>query len=110
MAEPEATVEGAEGPLPVMVQFMAAKPNTMFSAEMTQLVTFLRYTQAVPCAECGKRSKHHWTMLVSFQAQSMKPGMFTLAQSGKVHLPLAPVCRAHLLAPSPLPEAKGRRG
>jgi len=104
-----AGLEEDTGPGPVCVEAFPAKPNKMFSAEITQLVAFLRYTQAVPCAECGKRSKHHWTMRCSFEAHSMKPGMFTLAQSGTVHLPLAPVCRAHLLAPSPLPAVKGKR-
>jgi len=114
MADPEAVpaVEEATGPVPVAVQFLSAKPNQMFSEAMTQVVRFLRYTQAVPCAECGKRSRYHWTMLVSFQAQRLQPGMFTLAVSEQVHLPCAPVCRDHLLAPAALPayERKKRHG
>jgi len=109
MAEPEATVEEDPASVPVAVQFLPAKPNAMFSEEMMRAVVFLRYTQAVPCAECGKRSMFHWSMRCSFQAQSMRPGMFTLAVSEKVHLPFAPVCRGHLLLPAALPAVQGKR-
>ena len=105
MAEPEPVPEPEPdtGPQPVWVQLLPAKPNQMFSAEVTRAVVFLRYSQAVPCAECGKRSKYHWTMRLSFAAHRMAPGMFTLAESGQVHIPLAPVCRDHLLLPTALP-------
>jgi len=109
MAEPEATVEEDTGPGPVWVQFIPPKPNKMFTEAQRQTVMFLRYSQAVPCAECGKRSRYHWTMLLSFQAQSMRPGMFTLAVSEQVHLPFAPVCRGHLLLPAALPAVQGKR-
>lgn len=85
---------------PLQVLLFEAKPNKMFSDEQTATIRFLRYTQAVPCAECGKSSKHHWTVLYSFKATSMVPGMLTLQESGKVHLPLTPVCRDHPLAPA----------
>jgi len=78
-------------------------PRLRAPNRLTRAVVFLRYSQAVPCAECGKRSKYHWTMLLSFAAHRMAPGMFTLAESGQVHIPLAPVCRDHLLLPTALP-------
>lgn len=42
-----------------------------------------------------------WEALASFKATSMVPGAFTLQESGTVHMPLTPVCRAHPLAPAP---------
>ncbi len=87
-----------------------AKPNKMFTEEMRRLVRFLRYSQVVECAECGKRSKSHWTMLASFKAMDMK-GSFGVLRSatGKVHMPLTPVCGIHPLAleeMAPLPARK----
>ena len=79
-----------------VVQQFEAKPNKMFTQDQHALVRFLRFTVAVPCAECGKRRKFHWTQLCSFQALSM--GMLIPKRSGRVHLPLTPVCRDHLLA------------
>jgi len=114
MAEPvsvppaaRAAGAGDAGPLPVAVQLMAAKENALFTEEQRQLVVFLSYTGAVPCAACGKRSRYHWTMRVSFQAQDT--ASFVLVPLGPVHLPLAPVCRAHPLAPAALPQAAARR-
>ena len=57
----------------------------------------MRFTVAVKCAECGRRSKHHWTQLCSFQARTL--AAIVPNKSGKVHSPLTPVCRGHLLAP-----------
>jgi hypothetical protein len=94
----------------VWVELIRAKPNKMFSEEQRQTVMFLRYSAPVPCGECGKRSKYHWTMLLSFVAHSMQPGMFILGESGKVHLPFAPVCRGHLLKPAALPGKERRHG
>lgn len=91
------------------VQLFEAKPNTMFTDEQTAMVRFLRYTQAVPCAECGKRSKHHWTVLYAFKATRMVPGMFTLQESEQVHLPLTPVCRNHPLVPASWETSDARR-
>jgi len=84
-----------------------AKPNPMFTEEQRVLVRFVHYSAAVPCCECGRRSKKHWTMSCSFAAHSF-PATFSvsLAKSGKVHLPLAPVCTSHLLAPADLPLAR----
>ena len=91
---------------PLIVGLYEAKPNKMFTEEQRAAVRFLRYSQAVPCAECGRRSKTHWTVLYSFEAQSL--GMLIPKRSGTVHMPLAPVCRAHILvlaawAPPPRP-------
>jgi hypothetical protein len=94
---------------PLQVLLLEAKPNKMFSDEQTAAIRFLRYNQSVPCAECGKRSKHHWTVLYSFTATSLVPGMFTLQESGQVHLPLTPVCRDHPLAPAPWQSPRTRR-
>lgn len=90
----------------VHVQLMEAKPNKMFSEEQRQMVVFLRYSQAVPCAECGKRSKHHWTMLLSFSTVAMD--MLVARPSETVHLPLTPVCCAHPMAPAALPAVAKR--
>ncbi len=74
------------------------KPNKMFSEYHRALVKFLRFTQAIPCQECGRRNRSHWTMLCSFEAKSM--GFLVPTNGAKVHLPLAPVCQSHLLAPA----------
>jgi hypothetical protein len=88
-------------PEPVLVQLFEAKPNKLFTPEHTALVCFLRYSAAVPCAECGKRSRHQWTVLYSFKAKSAS--FLIPRESEKVHPPLTPVCRNHLLAPAALP-------
>ena len=71
--------------------------NPMFTEERRRLIRFLRYDKSVPCAECGKRNKAHWSMLCTFIAKSMGNSFFL--ESGKVHMPLTPVCQDHLLAP-----------
>lgn len=95
-------------PVIVQVQVLEARSNPLYTDEQRALVRFLRYTAPVPCAECGTRSRHHWTMRVSFTAARLTPGTMTLVESGTVHLPLAPVCRAHPLAPAALPAAPKR--
>jgi len=94
---------------PLHVQLYSARPNKLFTDEQTATVRFLRYTQAVPCAECGKRSRRHWTVLYSFTAARRVPGLFTLQESGQVHLPLTPVCLDHPLAPAPWETPRARR-
>jgi len=95
-------------PLPLAVALYQAKPNPMFTEEQRSAVRFLRYTASVPCAACGKRRQHHWTMLVSFSTVSME---FLVAQpSDPVHLPLTPVCRDHPLVVAPYtPPPRQRR-
>jgi hypothetical protein len=83
--------------LKLEVQILDAKPNKMFPDWMTERVKFLRFTEAVQCAECGKRSKHLWTFLAAFQGHTM--ASLVPIKSGKVHPPLTPVCRSHMLAP-----------
>jgi hypothetical protein len=83
--------------LKLEVRLLSAKPNRMFPEWMTERVRFLRFSDSVPCAECGRKRKHHWTMLCAFQAHTMAP--LIAKKSGTVHLPLAAVCRQHLLAP-----------
>jgi hypothetical protein len=80
------------------VQIFEARPNRMFTEEQRATVRFLRYSKAVPCAECGRKSKTHWTLLISFKAKTM--AAIIPKDSGKVHMPLTPVCRSHLLAPA----------
>ena len=83
--------------LKLVVQLIEAKPNKMFTEEHRALVRFLRFNRSVACAECGRKGKVRWTMFCSFQAWSM--AMIVPKKSGKVHLPLTPVCTSHLLAP-----------
>jgi hypothetical protein len=92
----------------VTVELFEAKPNRLFDPALTAVVRFVRLSAAVPCAECGRRSKHHWTMLVPFTVQVMPTHAFVLTSSGVRYAPLTPVCRAHLLAPVLADEAGGR--
>lgn len=80
------------------VRLNEPKPNPMFTEWQRQSVRFLTYNKAVPCEECGRRSRHHWTLIVEFIANTM--AHIVPFSSGLVHKPLAPVCRAHLLAPA----------
>lgn len=82
--------------LKLVVGIHEARPNPMFTESQRALVRFLRYSLSIPCAECGKKKRALWTMLCSFQALDMAP--LVPARSGKVHLPLTPVCQGHLLA------------
>ena len=100
----------------LQVQILDPAPNKMFSEWQTSTTKFLRFNRAVPCAECGKRSKNHWTQLVSFKAHDMKGISFSLEHtgSGRVYPPLTPVCDSHPLAVAEFPEipkpAKAKRG
>lgn len=88
----------------LQVHLLEAKPNKMFTAEQTAAVRFLHYSHPVECAECGKRSKYHWTSLFSFQAMDFKNSIYVLrSSSGKVHPPLTPVCRTHPMGPAEMP-------
>lgn len=102
MAEPTLPV-----PTPVQVEMLSAAPNALFTEEQRACVLFLRFSAAVPCGACGKRSRHHWTMRVSFQAQAM-PGLVCVPL-GPPLLPLAPVCRDHPLASAALPPTRRAR-
>lgn len=84
----------------IEVQILEAQPNKLFTEDERALVRFLRYSQAVPCAECGRRRRLHWTMLLSFEAKTMPDkASFTLVPGKRAHPPLIPVCSSHLLAP-----------
>lgn len=86
----------------LQVELLEAKPHPMFTEWQRATLRFLRYSQAVACAECGKRSKHHWTSLFAFQAMDTKGKSFVLrSKTGKVHPPLTPVCRNHPMSPDP---------
>ncbi len=80
------------------VQIFEARANRLYTEEQRAIVRFLRYSRAVPCAECGRKSKTHWTLLISFRAKTM--AAIIPKDSGKVHMPLTPVCRNHLLGPA----------
>ena len=100
-------------PAPLWVGLYEARPNKMFIEEQRSTVRFLRYSQLVACSECGRRSKTHWTVLYSFEAQSL--GFVVPKRSGKIHRPLDPVCRSHILAlahwkPPPPPPRKRNPG
>lgn len=82
------------------VEVLEAKPNKMFTEEHRQIVRFLRYSKAVPCAACGKKRKLHWTMLCQFTA--MKMAKFAMSPYPKVFDPLTAVCSDHPLG---LPES-----
>lgn len=81
-----------------------------FSEDQRQMVRFLHYSHPVECAECGRRSRYHWTSLFSFQAMDMKGSFMVLrSASGKVHPPLTPVCGAHPMAPAEVPPLPPRK-
>jgi hypothetical protein len=82
--------------LALCVQLLEARPNKMFTEEHRQLVRFLRYSESMKCAECGRKKRTLWTMLCSFQALDM--AMIVPKRSGNIHPPLTPVCQTHLLA------------
>ena len=92
------------------VKLIEPKPNPMFEDWQTATTRFLRYSHPVECAECGRRSKTHWTSFLSFQAMDMK-GSFGVLKSatGKVHPPLTPVCGSHPLAVAESPELPARK-
>lgn len=79
------------------VQILNPKPNKMFPDWMSQRVRFMRFQKYVPCTHCGKRSRLHWTMLMTFQVA--EPRQFTLVNSERVFMPMVPVCTSHLLDP-----------
>ena len=79
------------------VEIFEAKENKMFTEEQRRMIRFLRYSQFIPCEECGKKRKVMWTMLCDFEAHSM--GDITSRDSGIVHPPLTPVCQDHPIGP-----------
>ena len=97
-------------PEPLMVALYEARPNKLFTEDQRALVRFFRYSQAVPCAECGRRRRLHWTMLLSFEATTMpNRASFTLVPGKRAHLPLTPVCSNHLMVPAAIGAASARR-
>ena len=91
---------------PITVELFEARPNKMWPEALRQAIRFLRFSAPVPCAECARKRKTHWTMLVPFAARTALQHRFALHDSGKVHAALQPVCRSHLLAPQLPPEAE----
>jgi hypothetical protein len=81
------------------VQLFDAKPNKMFPDWLTQRTQFLRYSSSVQCAACGKKSRHHWTLLTAFQTAHMEDHIAGLTPRATIYPPLTPVCRDHMLAP-----------
>jgi len=82
-------------PSQVLVDICFAKPNKMFSPEVNALIRFLHYSVPVPCRECGKKRRRHWTMMCSFRAHSAL--QFSIKKSATIHDPLTPVCTDHFL-------------
>lgn len=78
------------------VSILECKPNKMFTEWQRQGIRFLRFSRPVPCAECGKKKRTHWTALYEFRAGDMTKSMFVL-KMGKIHQPLTPVCDEHPL-------------
>lgn len=92
------------------VDMYEARQNPMFTEQQRQTVRFLRYSHPVECAECGRRSRRHWTSLFSFQAMDMNGTSFVLGSaSGKVHPPLTPVCGAHPMGAAVMPPLPPRK-
>lgn len=86
--------------------YMPARKNPMFSELQRLGILFVRYKTAVPCALCGRRSRHHWTSWVRFHAADISK-CFIRLEFGRKWFPRgAPVCRAHILE---LDEAAMRR-
>jgi hypothetical protein len=82
----------------LIVDLLEAKPNPLFTEEQRQMVRFLRYTRAVPCAECGRKKRILWTMLCEFWVFSMEP--FIAKHGEKIHPPLTGVCQTHIMGPA----------
>jgi hypothetical protein len=87
------TVMPGEG---VRRKYFEAAPNPMFSEIERASILFVRYETAVPCGECGRKSRHHWTCYVRFKAANPRKGCFTLP-FGSWLKEGTPVCRAHPL-------------
>lgn len=91
------------------VHLRMAQPNKMFPDWLTERVRFMRYKVAVPCAECGKKRKCHWTLLCEFKANTFPEGPAFSLIKGKILPPLSPVCAAHLLAPVTTPVKQSKK-
>lgn len=89
------------------VQLYDAKPNPMFPEWLTCRLQFLRYAVAVKCAHCGRKSKFHWTLMMSFRIAM--ESAFTLKAGEILHPPLTPVCRDHIMKPE-LPHLAPKEG
>ena len=90
--------------LTVLIDFLPAKPNPLFTEQQRRATSFIRYSKPVPCAECGRRRKLMWTQRWSFRVMEMS--FVVLQPSAKVHLPGTPVCTSHILAPAALPPSE----
>lgn len=89
-----------EEPDPKTAQYFDPMPNPMFPDWLTGLIAFARYPEAVPCALCGRRTRHHWTMKVPFTAVDVKAGQFQVPEGKTVFRQGSPVCRDHLMVPA----------
>jgi hypothetical protein len=79
------------------VDILEAKPNPLFTEEQRASLRFLRYSQSIPCAYCGRKQKIHWTLLCTFVVKEM--GQLILTSDGEIFRPLTPVCQSHILQP-----------
>lgn len=81
------------------VDVREAKPNPLFTEDQRQMIRFLVYNRAVPCAACGKKKKGLWTMLCTFKAGDMNATAFVMQDYPTSFAPLTPVCCDHPLHP-----------
>ena len=77
--------------------FHAAMPNPLFPPEITVLVRFVKYANAVECPLCKKKSRTHWTMLCPFQAAHF--GSYELRMDPRIFQPGESVCSDHPIDP-----------
>lgn len=77
----------------VLRQYFPPAPNPMFSPLQHLMTRFVRYQESVPCACCGRMSKHHWTSLVRFKA--IRLDSFWVEKRAPWIPAGKPVCRAH---------------
>jgi len=78
------------------VEILEAKPNEGFTEEQGSWIRFLRYSRAIPCADCGKKRRVMWTMLCAFKSMTADS---IVTVSHKSFSPLTPVCQDHPLGP-----------
>jgi hypothetical protein len=79
------------------MEMFEAKDNPMFPPALTSRLRFVRYSKAVPCACCGRKSRHHWTLTCSFSAKTFTN--LPVFKSSAILAPMTPVCSAHPLSP-----------
>lgn len=88
--------------------YFPAKPNEMFSPELTALIRFVRCDAGLVCAHCGRKipaREAGWTMLCDFRVAIAKKYIFE--ESDVVLKALSAVCGKHCFSPAIPSEAIG---